>query len=296
MNLYFLSDVESHIKIDGEYAGKAHLNLLKFQSHSLPNLVEFLPENDAYLPSYGNENSNLLRKFKTPDGYLYFPLFQRRNDGAFKVIFQNVYHTFNGDVTLTVVNDLGVKFYLDGALYHVLSLPFTPDFTNVEITGDFLVVSFKKEKTALFIYSISNKTLLFSDLIDEYFLTDTLTVKKAYAVTTKTTVIERWELSSSFKLKSVTDEKQKPFDCIHPILIPLAFFENAVIGASTKEITTPAFNSKSSSLREFLGNVKHAVFSPINANSIWLIGEKTITDATLVYENGLIDNVILDDF
>ena len=121
-------------------------------------------------------------------------------------------------------------------------------------------------------------------------------MKKRFLCLTKTTLIEKWELSSPFKILAIEDEKERDFRLIPKFLLPLAFFENALIGASLKEITTKAFYDKTENLREFLGKVLKVIISPTDSDAVWLIGENGISSATLSFYNGLVDNLFVDDF
>ena len=296
MNCYFLSEIPSYLKVDGEYAGVINRNMQKGTFQNKPSLIEFLPCSEDFSPVYFYEKSPLLKQFRTPDGYLYFPRFNPKRNLPFKMVFQRSFSCFSGNLTLTVTEDNGVKFFVDGCFCTVNALPFSPCECAVDFYGEFAVISFKRNKIALFVYRISDGSLAFSDVCDEFSLGEFLTVKKRYLNVTKTTVIENWKLSSPCALVSVTDEKEKDFRFLDGYLLPLAFFENATVGASVKEIVTQNFYQKTESLREFLGKVLRVVISPLNENAVWLIGENGVSSATLSLNNGLIDNLFIDDF
>ncbi|MBQ3234882.1 MAG: hypothetical protein IJA97_01850 [Clostridia bacterium] len=296
MNCYFLSDVLSHLKIDGEYAGTVYLNPLYLKAETQPSLVEFLPTSRHLSPVYFSPNTQELSGLRVENGLLFYPQFSQKNDFSFKLIFQQKYHSSGGEITLTVVEDGSPKFYLDGAIYSVKSLPFTPEQSTAEFYGEYLAVSFFKKKTALFLFNLHSGELLFSDIVDEFYLTDVLTVKKSYKTVTETVITEAWELGHTARLKSVSDEKGKELLSLNRKLLPLAFFENAIIGARVDGVCTAEFAKNSSNLREFLGSVKKVLPSPTCDSAVWLIGGNCVTNATLSYKNGLIDNVFLDDF
>lgn len=292
MNCYFLSEIPCFLKVNGEYAGVASRNLTTANLLSPPTLVEFLPLSDDFSPVYSFNNSKRLKPLKTPDGYLFYPLFKPKKDQKFKVVFQKNF----SQITLTVTEDNGVKFYIDGSFFFVGSLSFSPLDSTVDFYGNYACVSFKRNKTAIFIFDSSCGKLEFSDVCDEFSISDFLTVKKRFSNLTKTTIVEKWQLSSPFKLISIEDEKERGFRHLNNSLLPLAFFENAIIGASLKEITTANFFERTKDLKEFLGKVLKVVQSPIQDNAVWLIGENALSSATLSFNNGLVDNIFIDDF
>ncbi len=292
MNCYFLSEIPCFLKVDGEYAGVVSRNLTKAYFTKPPTLVELLPLSDDFSPVYSFYNSKRLKPLKTADGYLYYPLFKPKKDQKFKVVFQKNF----SNITLTVTEDNGVKFYIDGSFFFVGSLSFSPLECSVDFYGNYACVSFKRNKTAIFIFETQSGKLEFSDVCDEFLLSDFLTVKKNFSNLTKTTIVEKWQISSPFKIISTEDEKERDFRLLNDCLLPLAFFENAIIGASLKGVTTPNFFEKTKNLREFLGKVLRVIQSPVQDNAVWLIGENAVSSATLSFNNGLVDNIFIDDF
>ncbi|MBO7214677.1 MAG: hypothetical protein J6V66_04185 [Clostridia bacterium] len=296
MNFYFLSDIESHLKIDGEYAGIVSRNALYYTADTKPNLVEFLPLNSRFYQVYGGENSKDLGVFKVENGALFYPRFSQKHNLDFRLVFQEKVSSFGKEITVTVVEDGRVKLYLDGGVVDVKTLPFSPDKVEVKIEGEFLVLSFIKKKIALFIYHLQSGGLVYLDVVDEFSISSVLQVKKRHKTLTKTTVVERWNLSFSASLVECFSEMEKPYEYLNEKLIPLAFFENAILGGDVKAVVSKEFNEKTERLREFLGGVKRAIISPTDSNAVWLIGDCGVTNATLLYKNRLIDNVFLDDF
>ena len=296
MNFYFLSDALSHLKIDGEYAGTIFQNAKKLTLSTAPSLVEFLPCRSEFSPVTLSQNVENPCILKVKNGVLYYPRFFKKPSGIFKVISQKNYNFYGGELTLTVTEDLIPKFYLDGSFYFLSSLPFIPDSSNVEFYGDYAFVSFYKKKTALFIFRISDGKQVYFDLVDNYRVSEVLTVEKSYKNVTKTTVLERWNLTPTVHLLSVSDEKQKPLYSLNEKLLPLAFFENAVIGGDVKDVVTAEFSKNAEKLREFLGKIRKVIPSLLGDGAVWLIQDGKVSEATLSIKNGLIDNVFLEDF
>ena len=295
MNLYFLSEITAHLKVDGEYLGTVSKNMLVGESENEPKLVEFLPLSADFSPVYYTPYSPEVKRYLSPDGLLFLPIFPPKHSGGFKVLFQRALQSFSGQITITVTVDSGAKLYVDGAFCKVVEIPFIPSDFSAEIYGDLLAVSFYKKKTALYIFRLDG-TLEYFDVVDEFQISSLLTDDKRYKNSTLTTIIEKWNLSSPFSLIERVDKKEKDFFLLPKQMLPLAFFENAKIGGSIKEIATPNFYQKAENLRGFLGKILGVVPSPKNEGEVWILGENNLSIATLSLKNGLVDNVFIEDF
>ena len=294
MNCYFLSDIPAHLKINGEYKGVVCKNL-SYLTVNNGALFEFLPLNTAYYSVYSTQNSKNLKIYNFYNDKVLYPIFTLKNCHPFKVLSQKTKSYLSYNVKVTLVSDGCVKFFIDGSLYDIKSLPFIPKDFDVSFNNDYLFLSFTGEKTALFVYNFKSNSLCFSDIIDSFYVSNVLTVKKEYQTVTKTTINEEWDFSNDFKLISRRDEKARQFFDLNKELIALAFIENAVIGASVKEICTPSFNEKLSSLKEFLGKVIKAFPSPKNPSEVIIMYENFLSIVKIEYENRLINNILIED-
>ncbi|MBE5744271.1 MAG: hypothetical protein E7358_06120 [Clostridiales bacterium] len=293
---YFLSNTPCFIKVDGEFIGEVNDNLKESKINSPFSLVEFLPKNNLYYPVYGDKNCENMRVFTVEDGLLYFPIFSLKKPLPMKVIFQKSERILQGEILLTVITDGEVKIFIDGYFSDVKTLPFIPNDAQIIPLENHVAITIKGAKTIVFLYEISSRKLCFSDVVDSVLFSDVLTVEKNYQTVTKTTLKETWALSPEIKLLSLESFLQIPYRLINKNLLPLAFFENACLGAQLKEIVTPNFYEKSKDLKSFLGNVITATPSPINLEEVWLIENRFVTKGILKRKGDLIDNVILDDF
>ena len=295
MKAFIFSEISAHLKVDGEYMGVVDGNLYNTEFFNFSPFFELYPKNQAYTPVYGDKNSKDIKIFNINGDLIVYPIYPLKHDYPFKVIGQKQQSNYSTYVTVTVVCDGGVKFFIDGAVSDVKALPFIPTSFEIDILSNLITVAFSAEKTAFFMYDIESRKLIFSDLGDEFFLSNNLTVKKSFNTVTKTSIEEEWTLSSTPTLISRKDIKVKDFLEIHPYLLPLAFFENIIIGGGVENIVTPNLNNRISDLQEFLGKVIKVIPSHLEGE-ILLIKNDGISVAKLEFNNRLISNVLVEDY
>ena len=295
MNAFIFSEIPAHLKVNGVYQGVVNGNLYEVEVDDTTPLFELYPKINRYTPIYGDKTSKDIKIFNLGDNLLVYPTYPLKNNYPFKVIGQKQQSSYSVNATVTVVCDGGVKFFLDGSVSDVKALPFIPSSFEINIISNLITVAFSAEKTAFFIYDSESRKLVFSDVADGFFVSDNLTVKKSFSTATKTTIEEEWTLSSNPTLISRRDIKERDFLEIHPYLLPLAFFENLLIGGSVKSIVTPNLSERISDLYEFLGKVLKVIPSYINGE-VFLIKCDCVTACKLEYENRLISNVLADDY
>lgn len=293
MKVYLFSEIPAHLKVNGEYLGKVNDNTYHLEVNVESPLFEFLPINSRYLPVYGSENSKEIKIFSVNESKLIYPVYTLKNDYPFKVLGQKQQSNYNANASVTVVLDGTVKFFLDGSVSDVKALPFVPKNFEITLISNLIIISFSAERSALFIYSTQRGTLVYSDVVDEFYISDNLTVKKRYKTVNDTFIEEEWLLSDAPTLLSRKDFKVKDFLDVHPYLLPLAFFENLNIGASVQGAVTPNLNQKILDLQSFLG--KYYKVIPINGESVYLIKPDNVTLAKVEFENRLISNVLEED-
>ena len=293
MKVYLYSETPAHLKINGEYYGKVNDNTFLIEENFENPLFEFLPINPRYQPVYGSENTKELRKFSVKNGQLVYPVYPLKNNYPFKVLGQKQQSSYNVTANVTAVLDGNIKFFLDGSITDVKPLPFIPKNFEISIVSNLIIISFTAEKSALFIYSVQSGTLVYYDVVDEFYISNNLTVKKGYKTVTDTFIEEEWQLSDSPTLLSRRDFKDKDFIDVHPHLLPLAFFENLIIGASVQDTVTFNLSQKIIDLQNFLG--KYNKVLPIDKESVYLIKPNSVTIAKVEFENRLISNVLEED-
>lgn len=296
MDCYFLSDIPSYLKINGKYLGVVSTNLSYLDIDDNDCFFEFLPFSNDFLPCYGSAPNHTLRIFNVLGNKIVYPVFNHLPRLPFKFIMQKS-DSFSGQpITVTVYQDGSVKFFIDGCINDIKSLPFSPKDLDVKFYLNYVFISFSGEKIALYVYDLTTKKLVFSNVVSEFYLGGDLTVKKSYQTVTQTKIIERWNLSGEFSFLSCRDEKQTDYEFLHPALTPIAFFENAVIGGSVEKIVTPSFNDKIPAFKEFIGSVIKVIKPPFDEHAVYLIKNDSVSVCTLEYENRLISNVLIDDF
>ena len=296
MNCYFLSDIPAHLKINGEYFGLINNNLSIVDNLSEDCFFEFLPTLSGYSHAYGCKSNKSLRVFKVDSNKLVVPVFERLQVLPFKFIMQKSESYHGETLTVTAYQDGGVKFFLDGIINDIKSIPFSP--TNIEIRFyyNYVFVSFSLEKIALFIYDLTSKRLVFSDVIDSFLIDGDLIVKKSYQTVTSTQIIRVYNLNGEFSHISQRDEKLVDFEFLHPYLLPIGFFENVIIGGNVQKITTKNLHDKILDFKEFLGKVIKVIRPPFDSERFYLIKNDCISVCTLQYEDRLISNCLVDDF
>lgn len=293
---YFLSSIPCYLKINGSYLGEVDNNLKLVESSDNLTFLEFLPKDNLFYPVYGNENCDFMRVFKVDYGRLYHPVFLLKKRLSMKVLFQKT-ETFNfGKIIITCMTDGDVKVFLDGFISDVKTLPFIPKECEILLLDGYVAILLNGVKTAVLLYDVSTQKLCFSDVSDSVHFSDVLTLEKRYQTVTKTTIKETWSMTNEVKLLSLETNLEKPYREISENLLPLAFFENASLGADLKEIVTSNFYEKTTNLKSFLGDVISVVLSPTDSREVWLIQNDIALKGRLVKKGNLIDNVILDDF
>ncbi len=294
MNCYFLSEIPAHVKVNGEYLGVVNDNLFTAQINLKKPLFEFMPSSNKFSTVYGDKTQKNLKIYNVDGDLLIYPIYPLKQDNPFKIIGQKNLSNYGVTANVTLLCDGGIKFFLEGTINDIKTLPFIPNDFDILVYSNFIILTFSAEKTAIFIYSVESQNLVFSDLVNEYYFSDYLTVKKTYKTVTHTFIEQDWALSQVPSLIATRDVKQKNFFEIHPYLLPLAFFENLILGADVKNIITPSLNDRLLDLKEFLGKVIKVVSSP--DGNIWLIKENALTLAVVELQNRLISNVLTEDY
>ena len=295
MKAFIFSEIPAHLKINGEYMGIVSGNLHQAKIDDEAIFFELYPKNQAYAPVYGDKSCKDIKIFNLNGDLLVYPIYPIKRDYPFKIIGQKEKQNYTARATVTVVCDGAVKFFIDGAVSDVKPLPFIPKSFDVDILSNLITVTFSAEKTAFFMYDIESKKLVFSDVGEGFYISSNLAVKKSFNTVTKTSIEEEWTLSSSPTLISRKDIKEKDFLEIHPQLLPLAFFENLMIGAQVESIVTPSLNGRISELKEFLGKVIKVIPSYINGETLLIKGDG-VSVAKLEFLNRLISNVLVEDY
>ena len=295
MNAFIFSEISAHLKINGEYMGVVDGNLYNAEIFSLNPFFELYPKNQAYTPVYGDNNCKDIKIFNVNGDLIIYPIYPLKHDYPFKVIGQKQQSNYSIFVTVTVILDGGIKFFIDGAVSDVKALPFIPTNFEIDILSNVITVAFSAEKTAFFMYDIESRKLVYSDVGDGFFLSNNLAVKKNFNTVTKTSIEEEWTISPNPTLISRKDIKVKDFLEIHPHLLPLAFFENLIIGGGVENIVTPSLNSRISDLNKFLGKVIKVIPSHLGED-ILLIKNDGVSVAKLEFNNRLISNVLVEDY
>ena len=155
MNCYFLSDIPSYLKINGEYKGIASVNLSSISLDREECFFEFLPFSSNYQSCYGNSSNHTLRVFNVKGNKIVYPVFHHLPTLPFKFIAQKTDSYHGQPITVTVYQDGVVKFFIDGVVNDIKSLPFLPYSIEIKFYLNYVFISFHDEKIALFVFSHS---------------------------------------------------------------------------------------------------------------------------------------------
>ena len=295
MDYFFISNIPYHLKINGNYLGKATKNLKVLSIFDDISFLEFLPINDKYFPTYADKtNLGGIKKFPLFSGEIILPTFQKKPPTAFKILCQKQFLVNGLSYLLSVVLDGAVKFYVDGNIAILDSLPFIPTDCQVYTHGSFVFFTFTANKTAIIGYDFSFSTpkIIFRDLVDEFEISSPLKTKKHYDFINPITILEEWDLSSPLTLISRKTNLVKPLNEIPNKLIPLSFMETVSVMGDLSIYLTPELNERANDLYQFIKKPVYLFYPPESFSEVVSITEKEIFIYKFEFNGNRICNLI----
>ena len=295
MDYFFISNIPYHLKINGEYFGKVSKNL-KVLSLSEPiSFMEFLPINNRYFPTYADQtNLDGIKKFHFLNGDIILPNFDKKPLNLFKILYQKQF-TVNGlSYLLSVVLDGTVKFYVDGNVAIIDTLPFIPTDCEIYTLSNLVFFTFSHSKTAIIGYdfSFSNPKLIFKDLVDEFEINSLLKIKKHYDFINPITLFEEWDLSSNVTLLSRKTEFLRKLNEIPKQLISLSFMQTVSVMGDLALYLTNELCSRANDIYEFIKKPTLLFNSPNSFEEVVSITDSEIFTYKFEFSGSLICNLI----
>ncbi|MBO5851820.1 MAG: hypothetical protein J6R29_05770, partial [Clostridia bacterium] len=221
MKAFFISEKEAFLKVNGEFLGEVNKNI-KTAEICENSLLEFMPKNQNFVPSYSSvKGSNLVKTYPLFLGTLFSVNFEKKRTFPYKILSQNSYSLGGNAYTLTVLLDGAIKFYLDGKLLATDELPFIPSSSKLELYGGYIFAIFYGKKTAIYAYSLENGALCYKNLVDSFEFNSYFITKTIYKKTVDISVEEVYELNNNFTLFKRVGVKNKNSFSINKNLIPL---------------------------------------------------------------------------
>lgn len=295
MKAFFYSNKEAYLKCNGAFLGEVNCNL-KTANVPTNSLLEFLPKNPNYVPTYSSEKGGALVKVHPLfNGVFYYVNYEKKRTFPYKILSQNKYR-LNGDVyALTVLIDGTIKFYIDGAFIITDELPFIPASCKLEYVNGYIFAIFYGKRTAIYAYSLKNACLCYKNLVDEFTLESHFSTKTIYKNVVEIQVEETYELGVNFSLINKIATKNTSAFNVNKNLIPLLFFDLILNGVNASEILSKNLTEKQSELREFIGSVNHFFLNPYCKNEVVALYENKLSIYELEIKNDIIVNIIEKD-
>ncbi len=291
MSLIFYSLIPSRLKGE-KYLGEIGKNLTFLDNVESNSLLEFLPISKNYYPiSTTLENSEQLKVFKLNGDSYIIPIFEKKRNLYYKMLFQKSFNIFNSKLLVTILQDGFYKFYLDGVINYIDELPFLVNSVLAKEYNNLLFLFFEGEKNLLYVFNLSENKLVYKDIIDSFEVENTLNVKKCYSTLIPAEIIESWSLDNFTLQNKKTTLNKSRFE-INKKLLSLAFFELISISADTALLLSNNIKERERELHDFIG--KPIVILPYykDITKTVIINSDDIKLYTLEFNNGLIDNII----
>ncbi len=292
MNALFYSEQTCYLKVDCKFVGEISKNTKLLKNFSKDCFLEFIPKNNDYFPIATLFKDKLNAKiFNLKEDFVIVPLFQKKLDLKYKVLLQEIINVYNNSLVLTVVQDGGYKFYLDGVITFTDALPFKVESFEYKVISNTLFLIFIGIKSAVFAFDLNSNKLLFKNMCDKVYFDGFLNIENTYKTAIPIMTNEKWDLNN-FKLvdKALTPLKIK-YD-INSKLLSTAFFEWVSIGVSVKDLLSIELQPRERELYSFIGK-PIAVFPYYkDADKTVILDNDNAHLYTLQFKDNLICNII----
>lgn len=291
MAFIFYSEIPCYIKIDGEFIGKLNKNpkILNFEKDFC--FLSFIPlEKDYFTLETTISDRCNLKVFNLNNDLIIIPLFDKKRNLPYKLIYQKNFNTYNGNLLITIIQDGFFKFYLDGIISYLDELPFTVKDVDVKQVQSTLFIIFYGIKTIIFAFDLNDNKLLYKNFLTDFSISDCFTTTTKYNTLLPINIIEKYDynfnlLSREFELL------KKPFD-VNPKLLSVAFFELVSINAEIKFLLSENLKEREKDLFLFIGKpiVIFPYYKDISKTVVILNDKASVY--SLSFSNGLITNIL----
>lgn len=261
MKLYVISNEKCAVAVSGAFIGIADGNL-RFFEHCGHNLhVDFVPEDENYLPvsaffptpEAGRRGSAV--SVKTDDGFILFPVFRTNVSPIVKSYYSKSFPD----------EKIGVALLCDPYPKIVVSSESDFFFTEPKyfsqnaraesfLCGNILCVTIRAKRTFLYAFSIRPKIgIIYAEEIENVCRSDgriVVTKKNAGAIPIK--IVEK-RAETDFSLVEKTCERERSVYSISPELLPYAFLDELHVGGSYSDYLSNKLKENASLIPDFFG-------------------------------------------
>lgn len=297
MRLFFISEIPCFLTENGTYLGTVNKNL-KYAEVDENSLISFKDLNGEY-----NEvnatiyNNSQVKYYEVEDYKIIVPLFKKKRNLPFKVIYQNDYKIYGEVFKLTVYLDGSIKYSIDGAFFDTQELPFYPDKIEIKMHENHVIALFFGKSTAVFIYELTNNNaeIVYKNITDSFTIENTLKTQKKYNLIVPTDILEEWSFSNPFSLLSRKTEFLTDINAIPPSIKNCLFFQLLTIRANVSSFLSTSMIDRTEDLYSFIGNPVFVIPSPNNSYETLIITNEKASVYTVETENQLIVNIKEND-
>ena len=294
MSALFYSETPCFLKQNGNIILNINKNLTFLNDITENDFLEFIPKSNLYLPTYFYKNyATLVKTFNVLGDVLYIPLFEKKRNLPYKLLYQKKFNVYNGYLLITVIQDGFYKLYIDGIITHIEELPFL--VTNVTVTplDNVLFIELAGEKTLLFAFD-ANGNLLFKDAVTKYSISNFLVITTFYNLILPCEITRTYDLTTFTLINTQTKLAKSRYD-VAPELLNSAFFEIVSIGGDFSSFLSPNLTPRINDLKSFIKSP--IVIMPYykDLTKTLAIYNNKVSIYKLEKESGLITNVIEED-
>ncbi len=292
MTTIFYSELSSHLKINGEYLGTISKNPKVLADFNDNSILEFFPQSNEYYPITSSiKNPCSIKIFKLFDDIIIIPVYERKRNLPYKLIFQKSFNIYQGSLLITVIQDGYYKFYLDGLLTYIDELPFLIEECETKEVQNILFIIFKGKKQVIFAFDLKLGKLAYKSLADSVDFDGVFTVTNFYNTAIPVNVVERWEIPNFTLIGRSANTIKNQYE-INPKLIGVSFFEFIALNLDTTFLLSNNIKSREKELHGFIG--KPIVIFPYykDFKKTVVVLNDSVHLYNLEYENGFINNIL----
>lgn len=307
MLCYLTCGVESAIKINGEFVGKAGENYFIFEAED-GSLLEILPLDNTYLPITRLISGEVgkfsdMRIIDLCGCFLLIPKFSRRSVTDFKLLGHGRIEFSVGTVAVNCYSENGVRLVVETADdMFITGLPFMPDEARFERAAgvggaEYLLCSFIAKRSLVMAFSVDKKiTLQLKRLCDDFsFAPPYISLIENKNDLLKHVIISKWKLETTVVGTNTEIRRRRQPYTLDERLMPYAFFEEVAAGGDVADLLVPKLKPRADEFKEFLGDFT-AVLSPphfLKSGYLLLLYSDGVQYADVSLSGGLIENVTL---
>ena len=306
MFCYLSSATPCAVKVNGEFVGKATVNLSFLDLEQA--FLEFVPLDQALAPvcyffdkkqPVSTKNMQIIDLY---GGFLLAPKFIRQSQGELKIIAKKTF-SFTRPLYVTCFNQGDGKIFLSHERdVFIENTPFSLTdvrFESCSVLGkEYLLIICVSGKTVIYGYEIGEKiTPVFKNVCDGYgFDGNLLHLLENKNDLLRHVVSTTWEFGGSVKVKSCTVTAKRVAYSLPDALIPYAFFEEVLVSGDVEKFLTPRLKPRASEFKEFLGDFTAILPPPHfkNDDLVTLVYVDKVAYAKVFVVGGQVDNVILE--